>query len=93
MRKVFQSYNGLIFEDEEECVEYERAHPAFTMYDSYGETNEPNVASLVVIKDESGAESWFVENAATGERTAVKGCFHSFKHGTKGSCKETDKRN
>ena len=58
MRKVFQSYNGLIFVAEEECAEYERAHPAFTMYDSYGETNEPNVASLVVIKDESGAESF-----------------------------------
>lgn len=27
MRKVFQSYDGLIFEDEDECVEYERDNP------------------------------------------------------------------
>lgn len=58
MKKVFQSYDGLIFEDEDECVEYERDNPAFTMYGSYGKINDPNIASLVVIKDEPGAESF-----------------------------------
>lgn len=58
MRKVFQSYDGLIFEDEKECIAYERAHPAFIMYNLFGETQDPNIASLVVIKDESGAESF-----------------------------------
>lgn len=58
MKKVFQSYNGLIFEDEEECVEYERTHPAFIMYDSFGETHDPNRAFIVIINDKSGAESF-----------------------------------
>ena len=26
MRKVYQSYDGLVFEDEEECAEHERMH-------------------------------------------------------------------
>ena len=58
MRKVFQSYDGSIFEDEEECAEYERKHPAFIMYDSFGETHDPDRAFLVIIKDKSGAESF-----------------------------------
>ena len=58
MRKVFQSYDGLIFENEEECAEHERTHPALIMYNSFGETQDPSIASLVVIKDESGAESF-----------------------------------
>lgn len=41
MKKVFQSYGGLIFEDEEECVEYERAHPALIMYDLEGKNTRP----------------------------------------------------
>ena len=59
MRKVFQSYDGLIFENEEECVEYERgASPGFKMYNSNGETHDPNKAFLVIIEDESGAKSF-----------------------------------
>ena len=59
MRKVFQSYDGLIFEDEEKCAEYEReASPGFIMYDSDGETHDPNKAFLVVITDKSGAKSF-----------------------------------
>ena len=58
MRKVFQSYDGLVFENEEECVEYEKKHPAFIMYDSFGETHDPDRAFLVIIKDKSGAESF-----------------------------------
>lgn len=58
MRKVFQSYDGLIFEDEEECAEYERKHPTLVMYGLCGRTNDPDEAFVVVINDESGAESF-----------------------------------
>lgn len=58
MKKVFQSYNGLIFEDEEECAEYEIKHPALAMYGLCGRTNDPDAAFVVVINDESGAASF-----------------------------------
>ena len=58
MRKVYQSYDGLIFENEDECAEHEKKHPAFIMYNSFGETHNPSRAFLVVIKDKSGAESF-----------------------------------
>lgn len=58
MKKVFQSYDGLIFESEKECIEYERKHPALEMYGSDGKTENPNEAFLVIINDESGAASF-----------------------------------
>lgn len=58
MRKVFQSYNGLTFESEEECIEYERKHSALEMYALYGKTENPVEAYLVVINNKYGAESF-----------------------------------
>ena len=58
MKKVFQSYDGLIFESEEECIEYERKHPALEMYGSDGKTENLDEAFLVIINDESGAKSF-----------------------------------
>lgn len=58
MRKVYQSYDGLIFENKEECAEYERNHPALVMYGLCGRTNNPNEAFVIVINDESGATSF-----------------------------------
>lgn len=58
MRKVYQSYDGLIFENEEECAEYERKNSTLAMYGLNGRTNDPNEAFVVVIKDKSGAESF-----------------------------------
>lgn len=58
MRKVFQSYDGLIFEDEEECAEYERKNSTLAMYGLNGRTNDPNEAFVVVINDDSGAASF-----------------------------------
>lgn len=58
MRNVFQSYDGLIFENEEECVEYERKHPPLEMYGLNGRTENPDEAFVVIINDKSGAESF-----------------------------------
>ena len=58
MRKVYQSYDELIFESEEECIEYEKKHPILEMYGLNGKTENPDEAFLVIINDESGAESF-----------------------------------
>lgn len=58
MRKVFQSYDGLIFEDEEERDEYEKKPPALEIYGLYGKTENINDVYLVVINNKSGAESF-----------------------------------
>lgn len=58
MRKASQSYDGLIFENEEESVEYKRKCSALEMYALYGKTENINDVYLVVINDKSGAESF-----------------------------------
>lgn len=58
MRKVSQSCDGIIFENEEEYVEYKKKRPALEMYSLYGKTENINDAYLVVINDKSGAESF-----------------------------------
>lgn len=58
MKKVFQSYNELIFEDEDKRDEYERKHPALEIYGLYGKTENINDVYLVVINNKSGAESF-----------------------------------
>lgn len=58
MKKVFQSYDGTIFEDEDKRDEYERKHPALEIYGLYGKTENINDVYLVVINNKSGAESF-----------------------------------
>ena len=73
MRKVFQSYDGLIFENEEECAEYERKNPVLAMYGLYGRTNNPNEAFVVVINDESGAASFISMCDADSDYRGIDG--------------------
>ena len=73
MRKVFQSYDGLIFENEEECAEHERKHTALAMYSLNGRTNSPDKAFVVVINDKSGAESFISMCDADGDYRGIDG--------------------
>ena len=58
MKNISQSYDGLIFENEEEYVEYKRKHSALEMYALYGKTENMNDVYLVAINNKSGAESF-----------------------------------
>lgn len=58
MKTVYRANDELIFEDGDECDEYERKRPALEIYGLYGKTENLNDAYLVAINNKSGAESF-----------------------------------
>lgn len=38
MKQVYRAFDGMIFDSKNECIEYERAHANFVMYDATGNT-------------------------------------------------------
>ena len=63
MKTVYQSFNGKIFYDEDECLAYEKSL-TFRMFDAEGLTDNADVCYVADIKTPEAAEA-FIETCAT----------------------------
>lgn len=56
MEIIYRSFDGLEFSDEEACRAHEKNNPLFIMFDDEGVTNDVEMAYVVDIRDDYGAE-------------------------------------
>lgn len=56
MEIIYKSFDGLEFSDEETCRAHEKDNPCFVMFDDKGVTNDADIAYVVDIRDDYGAE-------------------------------------
>lgn len=56
MEIIYRSFDGLEFSDEETCRTHEKDNPCFVMFDDEGVTNDAEMAYVVDIRDDYGAE-------------------------------------
>lgn len=56
MEIIYRSFDGLEFSDEETCRTHEQNNPCFVMFDDEGATNNTEMAYVVDIQNDCGAE-------------------------------------
>lgn len=56
MEIIYRSFDGLDFSDEETCRIHEQNDPYFIMFNDEGVTNDAEMAYVVDIRDDRGAE-------------------------------------
>ena len=56
MEIIYRSFDGFEFSDEETCRTHEQNNPCFVMFDDEGVTNDTDMAYVVDIRDDRGAE-------------------------------------
>lgn len=56
MEIIYRSFDGLEFSDEKTCRTHEQNNPYFVMFDDEGVTNDADMAYVVDIRDDRGAE-------------------------------------
>lgn len=56
MEIIYRSFDGLDFSDKETCRTHEQINPYFVMFDDEGATNDADMAYVVDIRDDRGAE-------------------------------------
>lgn len=56
MKIIYRSFDGLEFSDEEACRTHEENNPHFVMFDDKGVTHDAEMACVVNIRDDCGAE-------------------------------------
>ena len=58
MEIIFRARDGREFDNAQDCMTYEKAHPVYRMWNNYGETEDFNAALLVDIQ---GDDSFFIK--------------------------------
>ena len=71
MEIIYRSFDGIGFSDEEACRSHEQNNPYFAMFDDKGVTNDADMAYVVDIRDDRGAE--FFVKLCEQEGTASDG--------------------
>ena len=67
MEIIFRAHDGREFDNAQDCVTYENAHPIYRMWNIYGETEDFNTALLVEIQ---GDDDVFINDCHEHDITA-----------------------
>jgi hypothetical protein len=67
MEIIFRAHDGREFDNAQDCVTYENAHPVYRMWSDYGETEDFSTALVVDIQ---GDEDFFIKGCHEANVTA-----------------------
>lgn len=71
MEIIFRAHDGTEFDNAQDCVTYENAHPIYKMWNEHGETEDFDGALLVDIQ---GDESFFIVDCHEADVTTEGIC-------------------
>ena len=71
MEIIFRAHDGREFDNAQDCVTYEKAHPVYKMWSAYGETEDFNTALLVDIQ---GDDEVFIKDCHEADVTSEGIC-------------------
>ena len=58
MQVKYLSFDGIYFDNPEDCLKHEQENPLLKMWDEHGVTNSPDYAKVVWLSSDGGAEAF-----------------------------------